>query len=459
MNSVHLKNTSVVEELGDYLVPNTNSTPVIVEGKGAEVFDEEGQRYLDLEGGPGVVSVGHCHPKVVAAVREQAGKLMQGPGRNFSRITLTLAKRLSDLLGNGIKRIFFANSGAEANDGAIKIALKHAFASGKQGTGIIALDHGFHGRSSLALSLTGQASKKKGFGPYVSFPGIVHAPAPYCYRCPLALDPATCGTKCADAIENLLKTRVPGEAAIMIAEPIIAVGGIIVPPDEYWPKVQDICSRHKITLVLDEVFTGFGRTGRDFAHQHWDLRPNIVTFAKAIGGGLPMAGFATTDEIAKPFDPADHFTTFGSNNQVGIAAAHAVLDILKEEKLSEKAKASGLVFLKGLRELAEKFDIIGDVRGRGLLIGVELVHDRIKKTPAPDLAKKIQTHLRDQGVLISITGVHGCVLRITPPLIISQAQIERALDAISCALTAISKKSEGVATTDSGAKNAASGAR
>jgi 4-aminobutyrate aminotransferase-like enzyme len=288
--------------------------------------------------------------------------------------------------------------------------------------------------------LTGQASKKKGFGPYATFPGVVHAPAPYCYRCPFQLSPATCGAKCADAIEDLLKTRIPGEAAIMIAEPIIAVGGVIVPPDEYWPKVQSICRKHKITLILDEVFTGFGRTGRDFAHQYWNLQPNIVTFAKAIGGGLPMAGFATTDEIAKPFDPADHFTTFGSNNQVGIAAAHAVLDILKEEDLAKKAEVSGVFFMNGLLDLAKKFDLIGDVRGRGLMIGVELVHDRAKKTPAPDIAKRIQTHLRDQGVLISITGVHGCVLRITPPLIISQAQIERALDAIEVALKAVGKR-------------------
>lgn len=439
MDTGQLKNISIVDELADYLVPNNNSTPIIVSGKGAEVIDEEGRRYLDLEAGPGVVSVGHCHEKVVAAVREQAGKLMQGPGRNFSRITLTLAKRLSDLLGNGIKRIFFANSGAEANDGAIKITLKHAFASGKQGVGIIALDHGFHGRSSLALSLTGQASKKKGFGPYATFPGIVHAPAPYCYRCPFSLDPSNCGTKCADAVEDLLMTRIAGEAAIFIAEPIICVGGVIIPPDDYWPKIQQICAKHKISVIFDEVFTGFGRTGKTFAHQHWNLKPDVVTFAKAIGGGLPLAGFATTDEIAKPFDPGDHFTTFGSNNQVGIAAAHAVLDILRDENLAEKAKASGEIFIEGLNALAKQFYFIGDVRGRGLMIGIELVHDRVKKTPAPDIAKIVQSQLREHGILISLTGVYGCVLRITPPLIITKAQIEKALQALEAVFKAIEK--------------------
>jgi 4-aminobutyrate aminotransferase-like enzyme len=441
MNTERSKNMSIVEELGDYLIPNNNSLPVIVSGKGAEVLDEQGRRYLDLEAGPGVVSVGHCHERVVTAVREQAGTLMQGPGRNFSRITLTLAKRLSDQLGNAIKRFFFANSGAEANDGAIKIALKHALASGKQGAGVIAFDHGFHGRLSLALSLTGQASKKKGLGPYASFPGVVHALAPYCYRCPLQLKPSSCGMKCADMIEDLLLTRVPGEAAIMIAEPIIGVGGVIVPPDQFWPKVREICSKHKITVILDEVFTGFGRTGKTFAHQHWNLKPDIVTFAKAIGGGLPMAGFATTDEIAKPFDPGDHFTTFGSNNQVGIAAAHAVLDILRDENLADKAKVNGAFFISELLALAKKFEFIGDVRGCGLMIGVELVHDRIKKTPAPDIAKTVQAHLREQGVLISLTGVHGCVLRITPPLVITKPQIERALAAFDSAFSFISKGS------------------
>lgn len=436
MQDTTLRNSQSIEELASFLIPNSNSTPAITIGRGAEVEDEDGRRYIDLESGPGVASVGHCHPKVVEAVRAQAGKLMQSPGRYHSAIALTLAKRLGELLGAGLKKVFFANSGAEAADGSIKVSLKHATVSGKQGFGIIALEHGFHGRLSLALSLTGMAGRKKGFGPYASFPGVVHVPAPYCYRCPLGLNPSTCGVKCADVVEDVLKTRVPGAAAVMIAEPILGVGGVIVPPDNYWPKVQAICERNKITLIHDEVFTGFGRTGKVFAFQHWGTKPDAVTFAKAIGGGIPLAGFATTDQVASALDPNDHFTTFGSNNQVGIAAAHAVLDVLEDEKLAQRAQIAGATFMNALDQLARKFDVIGDVRGRGLMIGVEIVRDQKSRTPAPELTKKLQNALRDAGVLVSVTGVHGCVIRITPPLVLSDKQIDASLAALERALTA-----------------------
>src|SRR5699024_768353 len=223
--------------------------------------------------------------KVVSAIREQAGTLLQGPGRNYSRLTVDLAKRMTQASDNRFTRVFFANSGAEGNDGAIKLALKHATRTQKQGHGILAVEHGFHGRTSLALSLTGNASRKKGFGPYASFPGVVHVSAPYCYRCPLSSlnrdGKMGCGLKCAEDIEDAVKTRVPGEAAVMISEPILCVGGVLTPPDEYWPRVQEICRKNKITLIMDEVFAGWGRTGKLFAHQHWDVEPDIVSFAKA----------------------------------------------------------------------------------------------------------------------------------------------------------------------------------
>jgi 4-aminobutyrate aminotransferase/(S)-3-amino-2-methylpropionate transaminase len=228
----------------------------------------------------------------------------------------------------------------------------------------------------------------------------------------------------------MLKTHAPGEAAIMIAEPILGVGGIIVPPDGYWKKVQDICKRYSITLIMDEVFTGFGRTGKMFAHQHWDLSPDVITFAKAVGGGVPLGGFASTDEMASTFDPGDHFTTFGSNNQIGMAAAHAVLDVLAEEKLPEKAEKSGLRFVNGLNELKKRLPLIGDIRGKGLMIGIELVKDHKTKTPAVEEVKSVQQELRRNGILVSTTGNYGCVVRITPPLMINEQQIDNALNEI-----------------------------
>jgi 4-aminobutyrate aminotransferase-like enzyme len=246
-------------------------------------------------------------------------------------------------------------------------------------------------------------------------------------------------------IEERMKTAAPGDVAVMIAEPILGVGGVIVPPDEYWPKVQAILHRHDVTLVHDEVFTGFGRTGRMFAHQHWNNQPDVITFAKAIGGGVPFGGVLATEDLGTAFEPGDHFTTFGPNNQLGLRAANTVLDILDDEKLPERANRLGEKFLAGLRETALQHDAVGDVRGRGLMIGVEIVRDRSTREPDPERAQRIQQLLREEEqILISITGVHNCVLRITPPLIIEDSQVERAVSAFGRALIRSSSSAQGV---------------
>jgi 4-aminobutyrate aminotransferase-like enzyme len=425
-----LTNRPSIDEFLDYLVPNTNAGPVIVRGRGAAVEDEEGVSYLDFEGGPGVVSTGHCHPKVVEAVKAQAEKLMQSPGRFHSRLGPTLAQRISLLTDERLKRVFFTNSGAESNDGAIKLALKHATVTGKRGYGIIALEHSFHGRLSLPLTLTGNALRKKGFGPYAAFPGVVHVPAPYFYRCPFgSRTEAECGERSALALRDALKTRVPGEAAIMIAEPILGVGGVIIPPDNYWPLVEEICAEYQITLIHDEVFTGFGRTGKMFAHQHWSCKPSIMTFAKAIGGGLPLGGFIAADAVAKSFEDGDHFTTFGSNNQIGLAAGHAVLDVIDEESLPVRAETVGNRLIEAYHRLMAKHAFIGDVRGKGLMIGIEIVKDRETKAPAANLAKTLAAALKAKGIIVGMTGVHGCVIRLTPPLVLTDDQVSESIEA------------------------------
>jgi 4-aminobutyrate aminotransferase / (S)-3-amino-2-methylpropionate transaminase / 5-aminovalerate transaminase len=423
--------------LNEYLVVNQNIEPVIESGQGAEIVDANGKTYVDLEAGPGVASVGHCHPSIVAAIKRQADRLLQVPGRYHSMLTLNLAKRLSELTAGRLRRTFFANSGAEANDGAIKCSLKHAVKTGKQGFGILAFEHGFHGRLSLTSALTGIAKQKKGMATYATFPGIVHVPAPYCYRCPLGLKPDSCGTRCAEAIVDAIKTRVPGEAAVMIAEPILGVGGVITPPDDYWPKVQEICDSHRITLIHDEVFVGFGRTGKWFAHEWYGTRPDIVTFAKTIGGGVPLGGFMATETLGTAFEPPDHFTTYGAKNQIGIAAAHAVLDVIAGEGLLERATVAGRRFMTRLDELRRKFPILGDVRGKGLMIGLEIVHPQ-DRAPAAEAAKKLEQRIVQHGALISTTGVNGNILRITPPLVITDPQIDRACDAVEAALAEVS---------------------
>ena len=417
-----------LEALRRFMVAGIAGEPVMVEGKGATVTDEQGKTYIDLEAGPGVVSVGHCHPKVVRAVTSQAARLTQSPGRFLSRTGLELAKRISELTDGHLSRTFFANSGAEANDGAIKIALKHATMRGKQGFSILAFDHGFHGRLSLGLSLSGIGNRKLGFGPYASFPGVVHLPAPYIYRNGLR--------DYVQDLETALLTRVSGEAAILISEPIWCVAGVYAPPSDFWPRVAELCAKHRITLIFDEVFAGFGRTGKIFSHQHFGVQPDIMTFAKAIGGGVPLAGYIANEEIGDSLVPGDHFTTFGVNNQVGLAAGHAVLDILEEEALVHRSARSGERFLEGLLRLQRKHKAIGDVRGYGLMLGVELVKDRDTREPDPKLAKAVQSKMMEAGVLIAITGIYGCVLRITPPLVISEDQIDASLEALDEAFAA-----------------------
>jgi 4-aminobutyrate aminotransferase-like enzyme len=418
----------VADDVWDYMIANPKSAPFMVRGSGAEVEDDQGKKYIDFEGGPGVVSVGHCHPAIVAAVTKQAGLLMQNPGRFHSPLALGLAKRLSLLTNGHLKRSFFVNSGAEANDGATKLAMKHSVLKGKRGYGIIAFEHGFHGRLSLPLALTGVQEIKKGFGPYGALPGVVHVTPPYFYRCRFgSRTPQECGDRAAQALRDAIKWRVPGEAAMMIAEPILGLSGVIVPPDNYWPQVEEICAENNITLVVDEVFVGFARTGKMFAHQHWNMKPSIMSFAKAIGGGLPLGGFIATAEVARAFDAADHNTTFGANNQVGLAAGHAVLDVIEGEKLVERAAFAGDKLQEGFRRLQSKYSFVGDVRGKGLVIGVEIVKDTTSKTPAPSVAKDIQNGLRETGLIVGVSGVFGNVLRMSPPLSLSDAHIERSL--------------------------------
>lgn len=418
----------------DYLVVNQNINPVLATGRGAEVFDEEGRGYIDLEGGPGVASVGHCHPKIVDAIKSQADKLLQVPGRYHSRLTLDLAERLAGLTGGRLRRTFFANSGAEANEGAIKASLKHAFNTRKQGYGIIAFDHGFHGRLSMTSALTGISKQKRGMGTFGTFPGVVHVHAPYCYRCPFGLKSDTCALKCADAVEDAIKTRMPGEAAVMIAEPILGVGGVITPPEGYWKKVEQICRSYKVTLIHDEVFVGFGRTGKWFAHEWYGTKPDIVTFAKTIGGGVPLGGFIATEELGTAFEPPDHFTTYGAKNQLGIAAANAVLDVLAGEKLLDRAIAAGERFMSGLKQIAKRYPALGDVRGKGLMIGLEIVDPKDNNAPAAAVAKKIEQCMVGRSVLISTTGVNANILRITPPLVITDAQVDKSCEALEAAI-------------------------
>jgi 4-aminobutyrate aminotransferase-like enzyme len=384
------------------------------DAKGTTITDSNGKRYLDLFEGIAVNNVGHCHPRVVSAIREQSGRFMHLSNHYRNDVLPELAKRIAEVSPAGLHRSFFANSGSEAIDGSVKLAKKFAYERGRNGMGVVSLQGSFHGRLSLTLSLTGQRKYKDKLGGYASFPGVFHAPIPYHYRYGGGQSPDDFGLACAEGMREVIDEYSAGDVAAVVLEPILGEGGIIVPPDTYLPRVQKICRSRRIPLIVDEVQTGVGRTGAMFASQLWNVRPDIMAFAKAIGGGLPMGGFIGTDELTSAFGEGDHFSTFGGN-PVCCAAALAVLDVIEEEDLVRNSKRLGEHALRRLRELAERSSIVGDVRGRGLMIGVELVKDERKKTPADGAALRARDELRRKGFLVGLGGLHKNVLRLEPP--------------------------------------------
>jgi len=403
------------------------------DAKGTIITDTSGKRYVDLFGGIAVNNVGHCHPRVVAAIREQAGRYMHLSNYYRNDVLPALAKRMAEVSPSGLHQSFFANSGAEAIEGSVKLAKKHAYVKGRDGMGLVSLQGSFHGRLGLSLSLTGQKKYKAKMGSYASFPGIFYAPIPYHYRNGGDdQSPDDFGLSCAEAMEEVIDDYSSGDVCAVIVEPILGESGIIVPPDTYLPRVQRICREREIPFVVDEVQTGVGRTGEMFASEIWGIRPDIMAFAKAIGGGLPLGGFMATDEVASAFEEGDHNSTFGGN-PVCCAAAMAVLDVVASERLVERSRKVGGHAMKRLGELAARSDLIGEVRGKGLMIGVELVKDA-KKTPAEAAASRAKEQLQRRGFLVGLGGLHKNVLRLEPPLVISEGEIDAAVDALESAL-------------------------
>jgi 4-aminobutyrate aminotransferase len=408
----------IMKKEQEYYVPAFAKKPlVIVEGKDAVVKDADGKEYIDCLSGIAVVNAGHCPEKLVRAGQEQMEKLIHCSGLYHNVPATLLAERIAKITPASLKKSFFVNSGAEAVEGAVKIAKKYAVKKGRTGAGLIALEGSFHGRLGLSLTLTGQAKYKKGFGSFAIFPGVVHAPMPYCYRCPLSYP--DCDIDCAKKVEDIIKYHTSADVAAMIVEPVMGEGGIIVPRAEYHELVQKICKDHDILYIADEVQSGFGRTGKMFAIEHWNIKPDIITMAKGLGAGMPIGGYVTTDEIADSLQSGDHFSTFGGN-PVSCAVASANIDYLQEEGLISNAEMVGGQILKSTSEIGS--NLIGDVRGKGLMIGIELVKNGSSKKPASDEAAAIAKEMMKRGVLVGTGGVKGNVLRIQPPLCITSEQ-------------------------------------
>ncbi len=406
--------------------------PVVVErASGATVYDTEGRAYIDCFGGIAVTNAGHCHPKVVAAAQAQAGKLVHAASYVYHvPVVADLAERLAQITPGRLKKTFFGNSGAEGIETALRMAKAY---TGKNE--FIALTHAFHGRTVGTLSVTGNMLRKKRGGPYL--PGVAFAPAPYLYRNPFGTDdPEVLAQRCAEMVEWAIKYQTSGNVAAFIAEPVLGEGGIIVPPANYFRYVKQVLDRYGILLIVDEVQSGFGRTGKLFAIEHYGVEPDIMVLAKGIADGFPLSACIARAEIADAFQPGEHLSTFGGN-PVSCAAALANIEVMLEEDLPGQAARKGEQALAQLRELASEHELIGDVRGIGLMIGVELVTDRRTKEPAAKQAAALRAYCREHGVLVGVGGQEGNVVRIQPPLTISWEELERALAVLADGLRTV----------------------
>ena len=402
----------------------TRSYPLVAErGEGALVSDVDGNRFLDCNAGIAVVAAGHCHPAVVAAIQRQAQKLIHMSGTDFYYENMvTLAEKLARLApSGGPHRVYFGNSGTEAIEAALKLVRYH---TGRDK--VIAFLGGFHGRTMGALSLTAsKAVQRKRFSPLV--PGVTHIPYAYCYRCAYGKQPESCAVECVKVIEDqLFKTILPaGEVAAIVLEPIQGEGGYVVPPARFFHELMQVARKHGILLVADEVQSGMGRTGKWWASQHFGFEPDILAVAKGIASGIPLGATVARAEVMN-WGPGSHASTFGGN-PVAVEAALATIELLDRE-LIENAARIGERMLERMRHWPRRFPNVGEVRGRGLMIGIELVRDQAGRERNGELRDWLVRTAFERGLLTLGAGEN--TVRLSPPLVITADQADFVMDTL-----------------------------
>jgi 4-aminobutyrate aminotransferase/(S)-3-amino-2-methylpropionate transaminase len=418
--------------------PYNITTAFIKEAQGAVMIDVEGRELIDFAGGIGVNNVGHCHPKVVAAIQDQAQKCIHTCFHvAMYQPYIELAAKLNELApGDFPKKTMFANSGAEAVENAVKVARYHA-----KRPAVICFDNAYHGRTIFTLSLTSKIKPYKlGFGPFAS--EVYRMPFAYCYRCAFGLKYPDCGVACADYLEEFFVSHVSSEAtAAIIAEPIQGEGGFITPPPEYFPKIQKIARKYDIALIIDEVQTGVGRTGKFFAIEHWGIQPDILTLSKSLAGGMPLSAIIARQEMIDKIHMGGLGGTF-SGNPVSCRAGLAVLEIMQEDGLLERSESLGLKVLSAFQRLQKKYEIIGDVRGKGPMLAMELVRNRETKEPAKEEADKLVKLCFEKGLVLLSCGTFGNVIRTLMPLVITDAQLEKGLSILEEGFQQLPKQRE-----------------
>ena len=427
-----VSNESVEAQYEEYLMPIWKSLNVpIKRASGCTVEDFEGNEYLDVFSGISVTNAGHNNEAVVEAAKEQLDEFVHGCTYvHPNEPAAELGEKLAETTPGDLQKSCFCNSGTEAVEGAVKLARKYT--GSKE---VLALEMSFHGRTLGSLALTGNKAYKSEMAPTIN--DVAHVAPPYAYRCQLC-DGWPCSCACAEDVERVIETHTADDLAAVVVEPVMGEGGIIVPPEGWLSRVKEITHDHGGLLIVDEVQSGYGRTGEMWASDHFDVVPDIMPQAKGIANGLPLGAFTASAEVADAFESGDHLSTFGGN-PVACAAALATIEEL-EDGIVDNARELGSWLSGELAELEAEYDAVGDARGLGLMQGLELVdHSEtgpMNIAPAPDakLAKSIATHLREQGIIMGVGGFHGNVLRFQPPLSITKSQLGRTVDALRTAI-------------------------
>ncbi|MHB1653071.1 MAG: 4-aminobutyrate--2-oxoglutarate transaminase [Desulfitobacteriaceae bacterium] len=413
----------------------SNAKPVFIEdGQGALVTDVDGNTFIDFYGGIGSLNAGHCPVPVVQAIQNQAKKLIHTCfAASMYQSYVDLAEKLVEITpGNFSKKAMLINSGAEAVENAIKVARAYT-----KRAGIIAFEMAFHGRTLMTLTLTSKVRPYKlGAGPFV--PEVYKLPSAYCYRCYFQSTYPSCGMHCLDQFDRFFATgAAPESIAAMIIEPVQGEGGIITPPKEFLPGLKSICEKHGIVFILDEVQTGFGRTGKMFASEHFGVEPDVITLGKSLAAGMPISAVVGRAEIMDAPESGSLGGTLGGN-PLACEAALANINFIENEKLAERALKIGAIVLERVREMQERYSLIGDVRGVGAMIGMEFVRDRKTKEPAKEETARIIEECFNQGLLVIGAGVFGNVVRLLMPLVITDEQLEQGLLILKKAIAKVS---------------------
>jgi len=427
-----LDRQTILDKQGSLLFGTINyyAEPLaFVSGQGAWLTDTEGTEYLDFFGGILTVSLGHCHAPIAERVAEQLRTLQHTSTLYPNRQIVELAQKMADITPEGLNRSFFTSSGTEADETAILVAKAKAGGAGD----ILALRHCYSGRSLLAINVCAHSAWRVLPS---AIPGIKHAHAPYCYRCAMGLTYPECDMRCAYDIEELIATETCGTLAAFIAEPILGVGGFIVPPPEYFPIAAEIVRKHGGLFIADEVQTGFGRTGGKMnGIEHWGVTPDVMTYAKGMANGLPIGATITTDEVADALEGLT-IATFGGN-PVSTTAALATIETIESEGVVERSAVLGAKLREKLEELAYLYPWIGEVRGMGMMQAVELVEDPSTREPSAAKAVAVMEEGRKERLLLGKGGLYGNVLRIAPPMLIGEDELDDGLQRLERAMARV----------------------